>query len=121
MTVSYHSESEDTMIDALIAHLREKKRNPEAVLIVGEEGTLGGIVPMKNILNHEGNVQLKDIMIKPIFVYEDAEFSEIFDLFAEYNLRLVPVVDKVGKVIGVIPIDTILTQVKEKEEKESAI
>jgi predicted transcriptional regulator len=52
---------------------------------------------------------VKDVMTKnPITVKEDASFFELTKLFRESGVRRLIVVDKEGKLVGVISIDDVL-------------
>ena len=103
------------------AALAENGIRPEAVILVNEDGKIQGTVLTRTLLNRNSDTPLKDLVRQRVFVYEDAPFSKILKLFAAYNVRLLPVVDKHKIVIGVISVESILAKIQEEEEKEDAL
>jgi Mg/Co/Ni transporter MgtE len=61
---------------------------------------------------------LHDILIDKKFVYPHTPLSEIIQLFSQYNLRVIPVVDENKKPIGIILIDDVLKRIEEEQEKD---
>lgn len=99
--------------------LAEKK--PEGIIVVDTESTLIGVFPTENLLYLSQDKLLRDVVTQKSFVYEDTAFPRILRHFAEYNLRILPVVAENKTVIGIISIDNILARVEEEEEREDAV
>lgn len=108
-------------VSQTLSALSENEIRPEAIVLVNEEGKIMGTLTTKTLINRNGDKQLKELIKQRVYVYEDAPFSRILRLFAEYNARLLPVVDKHKFVIGVISIETLLAKIHEEEEKEDAL
>ncbi|SRR5258708_2342031 len=121
MDVNFYSENGDKIIAQVQETLLASKRKPEAIIVVDTEGKLQGTFSTKNLLYTNSGLLLKDAMTQRVYVDEDTPFSKILRLFAEYNLRILPVVDTQKKVIGVITIDNMLAHIQEDEEREDAI
>ena len=64
-------------------------------------------------------MKAKDIMEKkPPLVYNNAQFTQILKVFAENPYLYYPVVDKGGKLLGVITVDNLKSVFTEKEISE---
>ena len=71
--------------------------------VVSEEGLLKGVLRLRDILLAPKNRPISEIMIKnPDRVSAKATLQEIRDFFMEKTYLGVPVVDEVGKLIGVV-------------------
>ncbi len=121
MTVSFHQETADTTISQLLKNLVALHRTPEAIIVASNTGQLEGLVPIKNIVGLDSSLPLNEVMKEPQFVFENANFEEIFRRFTEYNLRILPVVGENMIMRGIIYIDDVLAQIQEEEEKEDAV
>lgn len=121
MTVKVFKETADKTVTEVLEKLSQKKQKPEGIIIVDTNDQVKGIVNAKNFLNTSSDTPLKNIMKPAHVVHEDAEFTEILKLFAEYNLRILPVVDEHEKLSGVIAIDEILARIQQEEEKDDTL
>jgi CBS domain-containing protein len=120
MDFSFYKERGEKTVGETLASLAENDIRPEIIVIVDEEGKIQGGVHIKNLVNANVDTPLNTLIKKHVYVFEDAHFSQIFKLFAEYNLRVLPVVDKEKKVVGIINIESILSRIQHEEEKEDA-
>lgn len=91
---------------------------PETIIVTNGNTRLVGIVYTKNLFSVDPLALIREIVKDKKFVYENIHFANIFKLFAEYNLRSLPVVDKDKKPIGIILIDDLLRSVEEQNERD---
>jgi len=94
---------------------------PEAIVVINGNDRFVGVVHTKDLVGIDPLVLMNDIIRDRKFVYTDLHFWNIFSLFAEYNLRLLPVVDKDKKPIGIIVLDDLLKALEEKKEKDETV
>lgn len=87
---------------------------PEAIIVTNGNQKLIGILYVKDILDIDSLALLKDIVVERKFVYPDVDFNHVIKLFGQYNLRVLPVVDKEKKPIGVITAGIVLSKVEEQ-------
>lgn len=113
-------DSEKTIKETLRA-LSYYEYVPEVVMITNGGGKLIGTVKTKDLIRIDPITLLKDVVNNRQFVYPEKRSNEIFKLFAEYNLRSLPVVDMEKKPIGVIIIDDILKQIEEQNQQNENI
>lgn len=95
--------------------------NPESIVVVDDDDRYIGVINARYFLTPIQDQKLSEIISHKLSVFQDTDFAEIFKIFTEYNLRILPVINKEQKVLGVIKIGTILTLVQEEEEKEDAV
>lgn len=112
--------SEKTAKEAMSAIL-ERGIKDEAIVITNGNDKLLGTVYLKDFIGVDPLALLKDVISERKFVYPDADFSQILRIFSQYNLHVLPVIDKDKKVLGIITIDVILAKIEEQEEKNEIL
>lgn len=111
----------DLTVKEAYNQLFEKKPKPETIVITNGNEKLVGTIYIKDILDSDSLAQLKDIVSERKFVYPEISINEVIMLFAKYNLRTLPVVDKDKKPIGIVKIDNILEQIEQKTKEDEFI
>jgi magnesium transporter len=85
---------------------RHFARGKDAVMylhVVDNNDKLLGIIDIKELLQAEGETQLKDIMEdKVITLDQESTLEEASILFDRYDFRSIPIVDNFHKILGVI-------------------
>ncbi|HEX8965997.1 MAG TPA: CBS domain-containing protein [Patescibacteria group bacterium] len=94
---------------------------PETILVTNGGGKLAGTVKTKDLIHSDQIGILRDIVKDRQFVSPDKDIQSIFKIFAEYNLRALPVVDKEKKPIGIISIDDLLKRIEEQNQQNETI
>lgn len=121
MDTHFYKESGTTTLADVTTRVIATERKPEGIVVVDAEDKIIGTFPTENLLYFAKDMMLKDVVIQKQFVFEDTAFPRILRMFAEYNLRVLPVVSDTKTVIGTISIDNILARVEEEEEKEDIV
>ena len=63
-----------------------------------------GVIDLNELLMAEDEVLLKDIMVtKVISLTPESTLKQASEMFARYAFRDLPIIDKVGKMLGVVP------------------
>lgn len=94
---------------------------PEAIVVTNGKGKLVGTVRVKDLLDIDSLALLKDIVSDRKFVFPTTDFNQIISLFGRYNLRVLPVVDKEKKPIGVVTAGIVLSKIEERTKKDEFI
>lgn len=115
--VGFKIDQQKTVGDLVIL-LPENKVNFEAIIVVGRKGTYKGIIYLQDIINKDSKTPLKQLITDKNYTREDRPFKQIMKVFAEDNLRILPVINKKNKPIGIITIDTVLKKINEDKENE---
>ncbi|MBI3984723.1 MAG: magnesium transporter [Candidatus Levybacteria bacterium] len=101
--------------------LFEESPKPEAIVVTNGNEKLVGIIYTKDILDSDSLAQLKDIVAERKFVHPEVSVNDLITLFSRYNLRLLPIVDRDKKPIGVVKIDNILEKIEERTRVDELI
>lgn len=109
-----------TTVRKLLAYLKEQTFIPEVVVVTSDEIYLG-TVQVKDLLYSDTSALLSDIITDRKSITEKTPFNEIVRLFAQYNLRVLPVVTHTKKPIGIVLVDEILKIINEENERDENI
>ena len=105
-----------------IDYLRETEDLPDdfyEIYVVDPAHHPIGAVPLNRAMRTKRDVPISDIMERDLHVIPaDMEQEEVAYLFQQYNLSSAPVVDKSGRLIGVIMVDDILDVIEEEAEED---
>jgi magnesium transporter len=106
VTTSFIKLPPDKVVTEARKEYRHFARGKDAVMylhIVDDNDKLLGIIDIKELLQAEGEAQLKDIMEdKVITLDQDSTLEDASILFDRYDFRSIPVVDSFDRILGVI-------------------
>ncbi len=97
----------NSTIEEALAAFHRKQIDHKVIYfyVVDDENTLLGIVPTRKLLLCNPKHLIADIMEPSVVrVLADQTLQEAMEIFAEYNLLALPVVDNKGKLIGAIDV-----------------
>ena len=111
-----------TVDDAMWKVVGEMKTKGRGAVLVEEEGALVGIFTERDLLNRIdygdalwSHVVVRDVMTPhPMVIRPDDSLSEALRRLTQGHRRHLPIVDQRGKVLGLISIRDILTQIAER-------
>lgn len=112
MNSEYVAVTGDMTVDDALREIRLVAPDIETVYyayIVDQEEHLQGVVSLKELLTTPPGTVIADIMtanLKTVNVESTPE--DILEIIAKYNLIAVPVLDKEGKMAGIVTVDDIL-------------
>ncbi len=103
----------------------EVRRNAEtveavfAVFVHDAQGTLQGVVSLKNLLLTLANTPVSDIMDGDVItVPPEIDQEEVARIMQRYDLVSLPVADASGKMVGRITIDDIVDVIRDEAEED---
>ncbi len=79
-----------------------------AVLVIEPDGRLLGCVATISLLKGNAGAPIEKANLSPARVLVDDDLPEIALLMADYNLTVVPVIDRDGRLVGAISVDDLL-------------
>lgn len=99
---------------------RLRQEGPEAetiyyIYIVDQDEKLVGVVSLRELIISQLEQPVEEIMITgvvSVLVYTDQE--QVADVISRYDLLAVPVVDSLGKLVGIITVDDIIDVLEEE-------
>jgi magnesium transporter len=91
------------------------------VYVVDEQGHLVGALPLQSLVLHSPNRRVYKIMESDAkSVSTEVDQEEVASIFRKYDLVSLPVVDKMGKLVGRITIDDIVDVIEEEHSEDVA-
>ncbi len=113
---------EDVSLEVVLRYLRRLKELPghtDKLFVVGYDGVLKGVLPIKRLLVNDPEKQVAEVMATdPVTFHPDEDAYEAAQAFERYDLVSTPVVDKGGKLIGRLTIDEMVDLIREESESE---
>lgn len=112
MTTEYVAVPQTATVADAIRALRGFEGDPETiteVYLIDSGENLQGVVPLARLVLAKPETRL-DVLTEPrvISVRGDQHENQVAELFDKYNLRALPVLDKAGKLVGVIEADHVI-------------
>jgi magnesium transporter len=90
-----------------------------AVYVVDANQVLKGIVSLKSIVLARKNTKIENIFDDDIaYVYTTDKGADVAQVMQKYDLEAVPVVNAVGRLLGIITIDDVVDFITEKAEED---
>jgi magnesium transporter len=109
----------------LMRCLREMRRQAEkveqvhAIYVVDDEDRLLGTLSLKKLLTTSTKTPVAEVYDrKVISVTTDVHVEEVARLMRKYDLVVIPVVDKDGKLVGRITFDDVMDVMQEEAERD---
>lgn len=121
MNVIYYSVDGDKTVKEVYNELYNQTPKPETILVTNGNSKLIGVLYTKDILDCDPLALAKDIVSERKFVYPNVDLNQIIKIFSQYNLRILPVVDKEKRPIGAVTVDTVLSKIEERTRENEAI
>lgn len=89
------------------------------VYVVDDDEKLIGALSLKKLVITPANVTIKSIAIEEVISVRDNEHDEeVAKIMRKYDLVALPVVDKIGRLLGRITIDDIVDVITDEAEKD---
>jgi Mg/Co/Ni transporter MgtE len=112
MTTEFIALSQNMTVEQVIARLREMAPDAEIIYylyVVDEMGHLMGALSLRTLIVSLPHKTICEIMIKNIIaVSPEMNQREVAGMISKYNLLAVPVVDKEGKMLGIVTVDDVM-------------
>ena len=109
-------------IDEAIQTLRQKAsklRDVGYIYVVDENDRLRGVLPLKRLILGEGNKTLSELMDTEILAVDPLEDQEaVAKLMQKYDLLAIPVVNKDGKLLGIVTADKAMEVLEQETEED---
>ena len=103
---------------ARIRRIGEDKETIYVCFVIAADRRLEGIVTVKDLLLSDDDTIIEDLMERNVIFASTTEDQEsVSEKFADYDLMALPVVDKEGRLVGIVTVDDVM-DVMEQEATE---
>lgn len=103
---------------ARIRRIGEDKETIYVCFVISADRKLEGIVTVKDLLLADDDDVIEDLMDKDVIFASTTEDQEsVSEKFSDYDLMALPVVDKEGRLVGIVTVDDVI-DVMEQETTE---
>lgn len=112
----------DTTADEVIKSIRESEFDANApyyLFVTNDPGELVGVVGLRSLIASKPSSRIEEIMVKEVksvLVTEDQE--EVAQIMKRYRLTLLPVVDELRRLVGIIFADDIAFILEEEATED---
>ena len=104
--------------DEVLSWIREKDVDLErldTIFLINGEATFSGAVSVARLMLAASDERMEALKMEPLLsISPEAQDKEVFELFDKYNLRSLAVVDALGRPIGAIEVDDIVTRLRNR-------
>ena len=106
--------SPDSTVEELLKHMEE--HNIKGFPVVDDESKLQGIVTWRDVRLAESNLLIKDVMTEEVITgTEDTDLEQAMKILHDHRIEKLPIVDKDGRVQGLITMKDITLKGKFQE------
>ena len=122
MTIEFIKLNMDMTVAEALAFIKANGDSKETIYtsyVTDSYANLLGIVSLRELVIQEPDVVLKDIMHTDFVVisaYEDQE--EVAQTFKDYGFIAMPVVDKEGRILGIITVDDVIDVIDDEATED---
>lgn len=96
--------------------LTKRVINPEAIFIVDSKKRYRGTIYLKDLIHKDPSVILKKVISDKHHVTEKASFKEVLHIFSENRLRVLPVLNSLQRVVGIVSIEDVFDRLEEVKQ-----
>jgi magnesium transporter len=109
----------DEAVRYLRQQLRERRHSLPYAYVLDSEQRLLGVVPFWQLFVEAGAARVRDIMRKDVVsIPEDLPQEDVARIFDQRHFKALPIVDKEGRMKGVITIDDVVAVVRESATED---
>src|SRR6202140_2471679 len=104
--------------DEVVSWIREMDVDLErldTVFLIDRQAKFSGAVAVGRLLFAAPDERMEALKMEPLLsISPDAQDKEVFELFDKYNLHSLAVVDSLGRPIGAIEVDDVVTRIRHR-------
>ncbi len=122
MTTEFISLRPDMTAEMAIKRIRRTGVDKETIYtcyVNDDNNTLIGITTVKDLLLADDDAPVKDLMEENVIsVHTLDDQEEVAQMFSNYNFLALPVVDKEGRIVGIVTIDDAIDVIQEEATED---
>ena len=122
MTTEYIDLKKDMTVDEAFDRIRTIGIDTETIYscyVISSRRTLIGTVSLRDLLLNDKNCLIKDLMDENIIAANTVDDKEeVALMFDKYDMLTLPVVDKEGRLVGIITVDDVIDVIQEEATED---
>jgi magnesium transporter len=124
MTTEFVQVAETLTVDEALVNVRRiaragRREAMHAVYVTDERGTLRGVMSLRELLAAPEGARVADIAWEEVVsVPATADRADVARVTSDYDLVAVPVVDAVGRLVGVVTVDDVIDAIVEEQTED---
>lgn len=122
MTIEYVSLYKSYTVEEALDYMHKVGLRKETIYssyVVDTNRKLIGIISLRKLVTSEPDLLISDIMEEDvIYVHTDDDQEYVADLFTKYGFLAIPVVDKTGRLVGIVTYDDVLRIIEEETTED---
>ncbi len=96
-----------------------REENVYSIFVVDEKRKLEGFVRLQDLIRSNPTSRLSEILETDVIkVHTDEDQEEVADLAQKYDLVSIPVVDRIGRLVGRVTIDDVIDVIEEETTED---
>jgi len=104
---------------ARIRKIGEDKETIYICFVTSADRKLEGVVSVKDLLLHDDEVIIEEIMdTNVVYAVTTDDQEEVSEKISDYDLLAIPVVDKEGRLVGIITVDDVIDVMEEEATED---
>ena len=104
---------------ARIRRIGEDKETIYVCFVISADRRLEGIVTVKDLLLADDEEVVEDLMDRNVIFASTTEDQEsVSEKFSDYDLMALPVVDKEGRLVGIVTVDDVIDVMEQEATKD---
>jgi magnesium transporter len=109
-------------LSRLQAVARPQKEHLYSLFVTDDAGKLLGALSLQDVLSAPEDEKLSELMtsVEGIKIRPETDQEEVSKIFSKYHLTAAPVVDNVGKLMGILTVDDIISVVRQEATEDIA-
>ncbi len=123
MSPEFVAVHQDQTVEEALEYLRRVAPAAETVYyvyVVDSEGRLRGVVSLRDLIVARPETRIAAVMTtRVISVQAEDDQETVARLFEKYGLLALPVVDRAGRLVGVVTVDDVLDVVEEEATEDA--
>lgn len=89
------------------------------IYVIDDDDKLVGTLPIKKVITNPSVNKIKHVMQRdPVMLHVGDTIEEVINAFDRYDLVAIPVVDSIGRLVGVITVDDVVDEMREQHERD---
>jgi len=107
---------------ARIRRIGEDKETIYICFVTSKDRKLEGVVSVKDLLLNDDDTVVEDIMdTNVVFAMTTDDQEEVAEKISDYDLMAIPVVDREGRLVGIVTVDDVIDVMEEEATEDFQI